>query len=136
LPSRSSVSTICSHSSKEDDDFEAGEPPASNTQGAPNAGKSDAGLPGAGPPDAGLPDAGAAPRPEEILAEILKAKREAFEVGRSLNRIVMPMSHYRALQDYHANLGEAPYDTFEYLSRYEVMGLPIFIDNESDLRIE
>ena len=48
----------------------------------------------------------------------------------------MPMSYYRALQEYHASLGEAPYETFEYLSRYEVMGLPIFVDNAGDLRIE
>jgi hypothetical protein len=80
--------------------------------------------------------AASGPRPEEILATILKAKRDAFDAGRSLTRIVMPMSYYRALQEYHARLGEAPYDTFEYLSRYEIMGLPIFIENESDLRIE
>ncbi|MFP4432301.1 MAG: hypothetical protein ACLFPV_13705, partial [Spirochaetaceae bacterium] len=110
------MSTICSHSSKEDDHFGAGKKPASETPRAP--------------------DTGSAPRPEEILAEILKAKREAYEAGRSLSRIVMPISHYRALREYHAHLGEAPYETFEYLSRYEVMGLPIFIDNESDLRIE
>lgn len=48
----------------------------------------------------------------------------------------MPMSYYHLLQEYHASLGEAPYDTFEYLSRYEIMGLPIFIDNQSDFRVE
>lgn len=79
---------------------------------------------------------GSGERPEEILATILKAKRDAFEAGKALSRIVMPMSYYRLLQEYHARLGEAPYDTFEYLSRYEIMGLPIFIDNESGLRIE
>ena len=81
-------------------------------------------------------EAATGPRPEEILATILKAKRDAFDAGKALTRIVMPMRYYRALQAYHAGLGEAPFDTFEYLSRYEILGLPIYIDNESDLRIE
>ena len=76
------------------------------------------------------------PRAEEILAAILAAKREAFDAGRPVRRVVMPMNHYRTLQSYSAHLGEAHYDTFEYLSRYEIMGLPIFIDNEAPLRVE
>ena len=86
--------------------------------------------------DGAIRPAAETPRAEEILAAILGAKREAFDAGRQVRRVVMPMSHYRTLQSYSAHLGEAQYDTFEYLSRYEIMGLPIFIDNEAPLRVE
>ncbi|MFP4331454.1 MAG: hypothetical protein ACOC45_06535 [Alkalispirochaetaceae bacterium] len=84
-------------------------------------------------------EAGAAenrrPRPEELIAEIYRQLRELQEAGKRPASVVMTMAQYRAVQRYHASLGETPAPAFDYISRYSIMGLSVLIDNNRELTV-
>lgn len=80
-------------------------------------------------------------RGEELIAQIyaqvvaLRSSRGGVPTA-TPGRIVMSIDHYRLLQDYRARLGDAPSPGLEYLGRYELFGLPIYINDEAEPRIE
>ncbi len=89
-----------------------------------------------------------APKAEELIAEIyglIAKKREAASLWplssdssstTAPSRIVMSMEHYRIVQSYRARLGETPDPDLDYLGKYELFGLPVFIDDQIDPRVE
>ena len=71
-------------------------------------------------------------RPEEVLASLwaqILAKRER---GEEPSRVVMNMATYRRIQRYHAYLGTLPNAELDYIAKYEIFGLPIYIDDHAD----
>ncbi len=75
------------------------------------------------------------PRAEAIIAEIYRQFKELQEAGRTPRSVVMTMEQYRRIQRYHASLGETPAPTFDYISKYSILGLPVLIDSSSELRV-
>ena len=75
------------------------------------------------------------PRAEALIAEIYRQFRELQDRGRSPGSVVMSMDQYRNIQRYHASLGETPAPAFDYISKYSILGLPVLIDNDSELRV-
>ena len=74
-------------------------------------------------------------RPEALIAEIYRQLKELQAAGRTPRSVAMTMDHYRAIQRYHATLGETPAPAFDYISKYSVMGLSILIDNGTNLQV-
>jgi hypothetical protein len=72
----------------------------------------------------------------DIIAEILRQRRELESTKRKPERIVMSMAAYRAVQDFHARLGELPNPDIDYIRKYRIFGLDIFIDNARSLTVE
>lgn len=74
---------------------------------------------------------------EELIADVYGRISRAREAGQATpSRIVMSVTNYRLLQSYRARLGETPDPSLDYLGKYELFGLPIFIEEEVDLRVE
>lgn len=71
----------------------------------------------------------------DIILQIYTRRMEALDAGRSPERVVMSMEAYRALQEFHAMLGELP-DGMDYLGRYRVFDLEICVEAGSALRVE
>ena len=72
------------------------------------------------------------PRPEEVLASLwaqIVAKRER---GEEPAQVVLDMATYRRIQRYHAHLGTLPNAELDYIAKYEIFGLPIYIDDNAD----
>lgn len=70
-------------------------------------------------------------RPEALLAEIYRQLREIREAGELPEAVVIRMDQYRAIQKYHASLGETPAPAFDYIDKYTVLGLPVLIENSA-----
>ncbi len=72
----------------------------------------------------------------ELLAEILKQKRTALENGRQPERVVLSMRNYRTIQRYHAGLGELQGQLPDYITRYRIFELPVYIDEAQDCAVQ
>jgi len=72
----------------------------------------------------------------ELLAEILKQKRALIDAGARPERVVLSMTNYRAIQLFHATLGEAPEIMPDYITRYTIFELPVFIDNDHHCTVQ
>ncbi len=68
----------------------------------------------------------------ELLAEILRQKYVVLESGRQPERVVLSMRNYRLIQAYHATLGETPGSMPDYITRYTIFELPVYIDDTHD----
>jgi hypothetical protein len=68
-----------------------------------------------------------AKRAGEILAMLLRQKRDLAEGGTLPVRVVLSPADYRLLQRYHAGLGMLPDMNQDYITRYSVLGLPVHI---------
>ena len=67
-------------------------------------------------------------RAEELILEVYRQRQEASEQGREATRVVMSLSHYRAIQRFHAHLGEVPEGAVDYIDRYRLFDLEICIE--------
>lgn len=67
-------------------------------------------------------------RAEELIAEIYGKITALRETGRDARAIVLPIHHYRILQEYRAQLGEVREGFVDYLGQYELFGIPIYTD--------
>ena len=75
------------------------------------------------------------PRAEPLLAEIYRQRKEIEERGGTPRSVVMTMQEYRAVQRYHAQLGETPAPAFDYVDKYSILGLSVLIDNGRELTV-
>ncbi len=75
-------------------------------------------------------------RAEELIAFVLRQKLERGSAGEPPRRVVMSMGSYRKLRDYHARLGEVPEGMEDYIGRYRLFDLPIYIDNATTCRVD
>jgi hypothetical protein len=74
--------------------------------------------------------------PEETLVEIYRQKSVLTESGETPVRVVLSMERYKAVQDFRVRLGETPPGLPDYLGKYELFGLTVFIDDRVVCRVE
>jgi hypothetical protein len=75
------------------------------------------------------------PRAEEIIVEVYRMLREARARGEEPDRVIMDRETYERLQAYRARLGEAPEGKADYLGRYSLFGLEIFVESDAILEV-
>lgn len=75
------------------------------------------------------------PRAEEIIVEALRQKNEAVSQGRTPTGVVLSRRNYELVQRYHAGLGEVQGAVEDYIGKYSLFGMPIYIDNEVSCRV-
>lgn len=73
-------------------------------------------------------DEAARPRAEELIAGILAGKQRCDGQGKEAKQVILSPGQYRTIQEYRAQLGEAPSASLEYLTRYEVFGLEFCVE--------
>ena len=74
-------------------------------------------------------------RPEEVILEIYRQKRQCIEAGVRPNRVILSMKQHRLLRWYHELLGNIDGPVPDYLQEDSIFGLEICIDNESDIEV-
>lgn len=75
-------------------------------------------------------------RAEELIAGVYAQIRQARERGREVTGVVLPLAFYHVIQQYRARLGETKGELPDYLSRYELFGVPIYTDNGTTIVIK
>jgi hypothetical protein len=73
---------------------------------------------------------------EELILLVLKKRREKEERNEQPTRVVLSMANYRKIQQYHAELGELPNESIDYITRDTVFNLPVYIDNAVGCEVE
>ena len=72
---------------------------------------------------------------QELLLAIWKRRTELVEQGKQPEGVVLSRAQYELLQSYNARLGELPNQQLDYIEKYRVFDLPIYVDNESAMRV-
>jgi hypothetical protein len=75
-------------------------------------------------------------RAEEIIAGIYARLREVRAAGKRPTAIVMPVTMYRTLQAYRAQLGEVRQGLPDYLGKYELFGVPIYTEGGNRIAVK
>lgn len=75
------------------------------------------------------------PRAEALLATLWGEIRSRRERGEDPELVVLSMDNYRRIQRYHAHLGNLPNADLDYISKYELFGLPIYVDDAVELEV-
>lgn len=73
------------------------------------------------------------PEAAEIVARAHAQLAALREGGGTPHSIVMPASWWRAVRMWHATLGFPPDGFSDYIGSHELFGLPIYIEERSDL---
>jgi hypothetical protein len=73
---------------------------------------------------------------EELILLILKKRKEKEARNERPSRVVLSMANYRKIQQYHAELGELPNESIDYITRDTVFNLPVFIDETRGCDVE
>lgn len=68
------------------------------------------------------------PPAQEIIAAIYRQISSLRENGRKPSAIVLPVSYYRAIQQFRGSLGEVPQGLPDYLGKYDLFGIPLYTD--------
>ncbi|TVQ36878.1 MAG: hypothetical protein EA384_13510 [Spirochaetaceae bacterium] len=76
------------------------------------------------------------PDAQAIILELWRKRQALRERGQTPRRVVLSMHNYRLLQQYHATLGELPDPDIDYITRYTVFDLPVYIDDTVDCTVE
>ena len=74
-------------------------------------------------------------RAEEIIVEVYRQRREIVERGGTPEWVVLSPEHYRLVQAYHAQLGEAPEGRADYIDRYRLFDLEIRVERVDEPRV-
>ena len=75
-------------------------------------------------------------RAEELIAGVWKQNLECLHEGVTPGKVVMSKSNYELLQRYHAGLGLVRDGAEDYITRYSLFGLTIYIDNSIEYKVE
>ncbi|MDR1625894.1 MAG: hypothetical protein LBT33_05075 [Spirochaetia bacterium] len=78
----------------------------------------------------------AQPRPEEIIAELWRQIRALRAAGKKPQSVLLSVEDYRAVQAWHAALGELPDPAQDYISKYAIFSLPVFVENGAAPRVQ
>jgi hypothetical protein len=74
-------------------------------------------------------------RPEEIIAELWRQIRDLREAGKRPAKILMSVEDYRVVQAWHAVLGELSDPARDYISKYAIFNVPVFIESGAPLTV-
>jgi len=75
-------------------------------------------------------------RPEEIIVEIYRQKTALLREGKTPARVILSRAYYDMLQDYHAKLGELEDSDNDYITKYAIFGIPVYLDNACGYAVE
>jgi hypothetical protein len=75
------------------------------------------------------------PRAEEIIVEALRQKNEILHSGGVPRGVVLSRANYERIQRYHAGLGEVTGEVEDYIGKYRLFGMPIYIDNDYECTV-
>lgn len=75
------------------------------------------------------------PRPEEIIAELWRQMRDLREAGKRPAAILMSVEDYRIVQAWHAVLGELSDPARDYISKYSIFNVPVFVESGALLTV-
>lgn len=75
------------------------------------------------------------PRAEEIIAEAFRQKTLAVREGQTVTGVVLSRANYDRIQQYHARLGELSGEVEDYIGKYTLFGMQIYIDNSEFCRV-
>jgi hypothetical protein len=75
-------------------------------------------------------------RAEEIIADLWRQIRDIYEAGKKPAKVILSPENYRRVQEWHAALGELPDPSRDYISKYSIFHLPVFVDSGAGVRVE
>jgi hypothetical protein len=67
-------------------------------------------------------------RAQQVLVEVWSALSAARDAGEAPNGVVLSPEDYRAVQHYHAHLGTLPNESLDYIGKYELFGVTVFVE--------
>ncbi len=73
---------------------------------------------------------------QEIILNVWKRKNEMLEAGTKPTRLVMSAADFEKIREYKTRLGELPNPDMDYLQEEALFGIPVFIDNTREVKIE
>jgi hypothetical protein len=74
-------------------------------------------------------------RAEEIIVTIFKQRNEMVKQNCSPQKVIMSLENYKKIQDYRAGLGSLDNDEMDYIKKYSIFGLAVYIDNSEFVRV-
>lgn len=74
-------------------------------------------------------------RPEELIVEIYRQKKERTESGLSPSQVIMSMKTLRFIRNYHSSLGSLENSLPDYIGEDTIFGLEIMIDNREGVKV-
>ncbi len=74
-------------------------------------------------------------RAEQIIVTIYKQRNDILEKKGSPEKVIMSLENYKKVQYYRACLGSLENDEMDYIKKYSIFGLPVFIDDDESVRV-
>lgn len=75
-------------------------------------------------------------KPEEILIQILEAKKSLLKKHKKPSMVIMHSRYYKMLKLYRATLGDYPEGMEDYLTEDKIFGLDICLDNSYGIQVK
>ncbi len=75
-------------------------------------------------------------RPEEVIVNIYRQKAALLQEGKTPSRVILSRAYYDMLQRYHANLGELKDAGNDYITKYTIFGIPVYLDDTYEYVVE
>ena len=73
---------------------------------------------------------------QEIILNVWKRKNEMIEAGTKPTRLVMSAADFEKIREYIARLGDLPNTNMDYLQQEALSGIPVFVDDTREVKIE
>ena len=73
---------------------------------------------------------------EEIISELWRQIRSMRDEGKKPEKVILSPDNYKTVQLWHAALGELPDPSKDYISKYSIFNLPVFIEPGVPLKVE
>jgi hypothetical protein len=73
---------------------------------------------------------------QEIILTVWKQKNEMIEGGTQPTRLIMSAADFEKIREYKARLGELPQPEMDYLQEEALFGIPVFIDDTGEVKLE
>lgn len=73
---------------------------------------------------------------EELIALILRCRKDKERRNEPVTRVVLSMPNYRKIKHFHATLGELPAEHIDYISGDTIFNLPVYIDNTVEYDVQ
>jgi len=75
-------------------------------------------------------------RAEELINRVYTQKSDLLRSGHRPERIVMSRANYDLLEDYRRRLAPLPPGIPDYITRYTLFNLPIYIENDTECLVK
>jgi len=75
-------------------------------------------------------------RPEEIILEIYRQKKQCIDAGKKPEKVILSMKMHRLIRWYHEILGSIEGPVPDYIQEESIFGLQICIDNDSEISVQ